>query len=315
MQLGLTYVPCHLPDYIKRDMDVISSAGCNEVLFATQENHIKTLDGALRFGASLAKDAGLKPYAMLWGFANTFGGGRMSIFMLENLDVWRVGKSGEKAPLCCLNNPKVIDSFLEYTRTLWNHGFEGVYIDEPTPQDCFCDICRLKFREMFGGDLLLAEGTREYKKFQRHTIRAYTGDICKVVKNLDRKIKTFCCIMPEDSESFHDVANIPELDVFSTDPYWMVLNESIEWAVKIAKDGREAALLTGKEFHLWLNVWNIPAGRESEIYTGGKKLAEAGCDALYAWSYRASQGTFEECDNPKLAWEYYCKLSRELSQK
>lgn len=314
MKLGLTYIPSHLPDHIKRDMAVIKSIGCGEVLFTIQENHVNTLDGAVRFGAVLAKKSGIVPYVVLWGFANTFGGGRMSNLMLDNQDVWRVGRNGVRIPLGCLNNPKLANGFLKFTGICRDHGFEGIFIDEPTPQECFCEICRKKFHEMSGGDLLTAGGSEEYRQFQCQTVVTYTANVCAAVKTMDRRLKTFCCVMPLDKECFQAVAKIPELDVFATDPYWLVeKNKNIEWAVELATMAKKEADANGKESQVWLNLWKIPSGREPEVYSGGKKLAEVGCDSLYAWSYKGGLGTPEECENPARAWKYFCKLYRELS--
>jgi len=315
MKLGLAYVPAHLPDHIKADMSAIKLSGCDEVLFAIQENHLNNITGAVRFGPNLAQKTGLKPYVLLWGYANTFGGGRMSIFMLENQDVWRVHKDGQKIPMGCLNNPKLADSFLKNAKLCQENGFEGVYIDEPTLQDCFCEICQDKFRKTFGGNLRTAEGNKSYRKFQLDSMFSYTANLCKAVKYIDRKLKTFCCIMPFDQECFKPIAGIPELDVLATDPYWLVEEDkTIEWAISIAEIAKKEAVANNKDFQLWLNLWKIPAGREPEVYTGGKKLAEVGCDSFYTWGYKAALGTCEESDNPDRAWRYFQKLSKELSK-
>ena len=316
MKLGLTYVSTHLPYHIKADMETIKSIGCDEVLFAIQENHINTLDGAVRFGPKLAKEADLVPYVVLWGFANTFGGGRISNFMLDNQDVWRVAKDGTKIPMGCLNNPKLADGFLKLTNLCRDYGFMGTFIDEPTPQECFCENCQQKFREMFRKDLVSAYGSKEYIQFQRTTVVTYTSSVCAAVKKLDSKLKTFCCVMPHDKECFHAVAKIPELDVFATDPYWLVeKDKTIEWAVELAVMAKKEADTNNKESQVWLNLWKIPAGREEEIYSGGKKLAEVGCDSLYTWGYKGALGTVEECDDPDRAWSYFCKLYKELSKQ
>jgi len=87
-RVKISYIPGHLPNHIERDMKYLNEIGCTEILFALQENHIKTLTGALRFGAKIAKDNGLKPYAVVWGYANTFGGGRMSNILFYSLYTW-----------------------------------------------------------------------------------------------------------------------------------------------------------------------------------------------------------------------------------
>ena len=316
MDLGVSYIAAHLPEHIERDMKHLKEIGCNEVLFAMQENHIRTLTGALRFGGRIAKEQGLRPYALIWGYANTFGGGRISNIMLENPGMWRVGKDGEKVPEGCLNNTMLADKFLEITEQCRDYGFEGIFIDEPTWQDCFCKKCRELFADSFGKKLRQSEGTKEYGAFQQATVRDFTQSVCRRVKELDANVKTFTCIMPRDRAYFEEVAAIEELDVFATDPYWLrpIHNMTIEQACDYARLVKQICEERGKASQIWLNCWGIPKGVEEQIYTGGKQLAAVGCDSFYTWSYRGGLGTREECDDPYAAWDNLVRLYQELSQ-
>ena len=67
MELLIGYVPAHLPQHIETDIKHAKEIGCSGVLFALQENHIKTLTGALRFGAKIAKNNDLQPYFFIYG--------------------------------------------------------------------------------------------------------------------------------------------------------------------------------------------------------------------------------------------------------
>lgn len=315
MELGVSYVSAHNPDHIDTDMRRLADIGCTEVLFALQENHIVHLNGALRYGAEIAKSHGLRPYVVVWGFANTFGGGQMSTIMLGDTSLWRVNAEGEKYAKGCLNNPRLVDKFVEITDTCRAHGFLGMFVDEPSPQQCYCDICRNLYAKHFGGDLLVSRGTPNYKAFQISAVKGYTGLLCKKVKALDSNQRTICCVMPIDMDCFEAVAAIPELDVFGTDPYWLLPGHkmNIDWAVDCARLTKDICDSNGKISQVWLNCWSILSGREEEIYTGGKALAEVGCDSMYTWSFRGALGTSEECERPDLAWASVEKLYGELS--
>jgi hypothetical protein len=111
---------------------------------------------------------------------------------------------------------------------------------------------------------------------------------------------------------------IPELDVFGTDPYWLLsggfgFDMTLQDAVDVTQRVKLLCKTNGISSQVWLNCWRIPAGLEQDIYTGGKLLANVGCDSLYTWSFRGGLGTYEECDNPKAAWDSVVKLYRELS--
>lgn len=314
MELGVTYIATHLPDHIQADMKHLKSIGCTGVLFALQENHIVTLTGGVRFGAEIAKENGLRPYAVIWGYANTFGGGRMSKIMLEDISMWRVQRDGARIGLACLNNPGLMDRFIEIAEICRSNGYQGMFVDEPTIQECFCENCRKQFSTTFGKELMNSEGTEEYRAFQRDTVTQYTDSLCKKVKALDASLKTIACIMPHDRECFEAVASITELDVFGTDPYWLVGGGSLDKAVADTQLVKDICEAKGKSSQVWLNCWKIPEGREEEIYTGGKALAAVCCDSMYTWSFRGGLGTNEECANPSLAWENVVRLYKELSR-
>lgn len=320
MDLGVSYVAAHLPAHVEADVGHLRDIGCSEVLFALQENHIVTLDGAVRFGARIARDKGLRAYAVVWGYANTFGGGRMSNLLLDDPDTWRVAEDGAPVARACLNHPRVVGRFVEIAALCRDHGFEGVFVDEPTVQECFCGRCRDRFAEGYGGDLAGSRGSAAYRAFQQDTVVRYVRAVCAGTKGIDEALRTIACVIPTPphDELFEPLAAIEEIDVLGTDPYWLLgdrlgFEMTIEDACDHARRVRAVCEETGKASQVWLNCWQIPAGREEEIYTGGRRLAGVGCDSLYTWSYRGGLGTYEECDDPATAWAGVVRLYRELA--
>jgi len=315
MELGTSYIPAHLPEHIEADMRRLAAMGCTEVLFALQENHLHTLTGALRFGAEIAIALGLRPYAVIWGLANTFGGGRMSKLLLDDADLWCREEDGSPYPQACLSNPRLPEHFADITSLCRDHGYEGMFVDEPTKQECFCSHCCGRFADLFGRNLQASRGTKLYSAFRAQTVRNYTAAACRGVKAVDTRLRTITCVMPRDRETWPHVVAIPELDVFGTDPYWLLSDGrmTLEQAVVDAVEVRELCTQQGKLSQIWLNAWAIPAGREEEIYVGGHALADVGCDSLYAWSYRGGLGTNEECDDPERSWSSVVRLYRQLA--
>jgi hypothetical protein len=317
MNLGVSYIAPHLPNHIETDMAHLADIGCNEVLFALQENHFKVLTGAVRHGARLAEKYQLKPLVVVWGFANTFGGGRMSHFLLEKPEIWRVDRQGKPVPKACLNNPAVVDIFEQITRTCRAHGFQGMFVDEPTPQDCFCTHCQTLFSARNGGKLKASTHASDYVQFQNDTVVRYSREVSDRVKAVDSALKTITCVMPVDQTCWEAVAQIKSLDVFSTDPYWLVENSkmSLEQAVEYARAATAICAKWRKESQIWLNAWKIPAGVEEEIYVGGKALAAVGFDSMYTWSFRGGWGTTEESARPDFVWAAVSKLYGELAAR
>lgn len=315
MELGVSYISAHLPEHIEADMRHLADIGCTEVLFALQENHIHTLTGALHYGAQLAKAHSLRPYAVIWGYANTFGGGRISKIMLDDPDLWCRTAEGRPYAQACLNNPRLPERFVEIAALCRDHGYEGLFVDEPTKQDCFCPYCREAFEAFAGGDLAASIDQPEYAAFRAQAVYDYTAAVCRRVKELDPQLVTITCVMPRDRDTWREVAAIPELDIFGTDPYWLLSRGkmTLEQAVADAVEVKRLCTEESKASQIWLNCWAIPARREPEIYMGGRALAGVGCDSLYTWSYRGGLGTNEACDDPARAWDNVVRLYRELA--
>lgn len=300
--------------------------GCTDVLFALQENHFQWLNGAVRYGSQIAKDEGLRPSMVLWGYANTSGGGRSSRVMLENPDMWRCGPDGNPvtdgaAPHACYNNPKALEFFKNYIRIASEHGFEGVLIDEPVRQHCFCHHCTEKFRHLFGGSLAAKKNTPEYRAFQDETVLYFARSSCEVIKAVNPALETQLCLMPTEREYMPSVSQFEALDVLAVDPYWIreINNLSFEDAIEVTLYAKGLAAEAEKKFELYLGCFGIPAGREEEIYTGGKILVDESAPyRATTWSFRGGLGLCnhpneEECERPEVAWQSIVRLYEELS--
>ncbi|MBM4431457.1 MAG: hypothetical protein FJ026_14100 [Chloroflexi bacterium] len=188
-------------------------------------------------------------------------------------------------------------------------------MDEPTRQECFCSYCRDAYRARTGQKLRAGLQSAVYDAFRAQAVHNYTAAVCGRLKALDPALRTITCVMPRDRDTWASVAAIPDLDVFGTDPYWLLTGGkmTIEQAVADAVEVKRLCAEHGKASQIWLNCWKIPAGLEEEVYRGGRALAAAGCDSLYTWSYRGGLGTNEESDDPARAWAGVVRLYRELS--
>lgn len=315
MRLGVSYIPSHLPHHIEEDLAELVEIGCKDVLFAIQENHLVTLEGVLRFGPDLALKAGLRPQAVIWGFANTFGGGTISKIMLDNPSLWRLKADGTREAKACLKNPALFEHLYIYAKKLVEAGFELIIVDEPTKQECFCEHCKKSFTSLFGGHLEYATDADDYEIFRKKTTIDYTSMACRTFKRVSKDLETACCLMHIDRDCWEETAKIEELDMLGTDPYWLVpiCNLTLDEALHFATTMKDICREYRKKSQVWLNCWGIPKGVEEEIYKGGKQLAEITFDSFFTWSYRGGLGTNEECARSDIAWQHVVRLYRELS--
>jgi len=315
MKLGVSYVPPYLPEHIETDIKYLASIGVNEICFALQENHFVYLKGAVDEGAKIATDNGLWPSVVVWGFANTFGGGRMSKILLEEPDLMRRDKKGDPVGLACLNNPDLVKRFCDYIEIAAKKGYKGVLIDEPEKQQCFCSHCR----NAFGGDLEKSEGSTKYEQFRTDTVQRYCHKICSGIKQIETSLITMNVMMPVERDFWEPVADCEDLDIFGTDPYWLVPHANndytIDQAIQYSLEMKDLCRRLGKKTQLWLGAWGIPKGKEEELYQGGKRLAALESDQFYTWSFRAGKGTNETSEDPDKTWAVIERLYRELSGK
>lgn len=134
------------------------------------------------------------------------------------------------------NNPKTPRYFLEFAEELIKNGYKGIFIDEPTKQECWCEYCRNKYFTMFGKELDHNKETEEISIFKRNNAMEYIQTICDGVKRKHPDIKTIVCVMPFDKEYWSEIVKIETLDDFGTDPYWLVTDIGFERAIQDTVD-------------------------------------------------------------------------------
>lgn len=315
MHLGVSYLPAHHPHSIEHDMKEIRSMGCDRVIFAISEYNYFVTNGSWRFGAQIAQENGLVPIGMIVGYANTFGGCRITRVMLDDMEMWMMDKDGNRLPYACYNNPKTANKFVELSSTLIESGFKGIFIDEPTQVECWCSHCQKKFEETYDRKLDFTVQSRETWEFKRDNSLGYVQRVCDGVKDFSPTTKMMCCVMPFDREYWSAIGKVKNLDNFGTDPYWIVdrTRLTLTQAVQDAYDMKRICDENSKESHIWLNGWAIPKGYEEEMYKGGQLLAASKPDELYTWQYMGALGTEEECGDPYKTWDYVKRLYKELS--
>ncbi len=329
MKLGMSYVSEHIPEHIHEDMKAIVDMGCTQVLAAfTDPSLYGGINGAFRRAGEIGRRNGLTVYAQIWGYANTFGGGKVSKFMLEDTSVWRVRADGSRIARGCLNNPGFMEYFEKLARKCFERGYQGIYIDGPGRmhddkrqgrERCFCQYCQDKFRRQYGGDLLASQSAPEFEEFAARGLVEFVAEACSRASKIAPNFRTICCMWPKSKQAcWEPVSAIRDLDVFGTYPYWHLpyvgYGGSLEAAAADATLTQQLAAKHGKESWIWLGAYEIPKGREKEIvYEGGKALAASGCNAIYTWTYRSGLGLDEESDDHEASWTQVKRLYRELA--
>lgn len=302
MRTGVSYVGHHNPKHLEIDLRDMNQLGLDDVLLAAQENDFVHFTGKIRYLPQLAKEQGLRPIAIFWGALNLFGGGRSSQFLLENPAGFQVGRINEHRSAGCYVNPICVDRIQEMIDTIAELGFEGYFIDEPTPlRDCFCPSCQDKFEAWYDSSLLEAS-TDLQETFRQRCVIDYITTIADYCKANHPALETMCCLMPIDKAMWEAAANIPHLDNLGTDIYWTNNDRDVEEMGPIIQDLAMLCRRQEKIHHEWLQCWRVRQGNEGRVFDQGKILVREQPDALYIWAWEGQIGTTETCDDPERAW-------------
>lgn len=303
MRTGVSYMGHHNPKHVRTDLAELAALGCDDVLLAAQENDFYHFTGKLDFTPVIAKELGLRPIAIFWGVLSVFGGGRSSQFLLSHPSAFQVKADGSHHSEGCYVNPLCVGRIQEMIDTIAARGFEGYFIDEPSPIDCFCPSCLAKYDALFGGDLHQAT-PEQAQAFRRRCVIDYVTTIADYCKANHPQLETSCCVMPHDNALWEPVADIANIDSLGTDIYWVNDTRDVEEMTPIVRDLAAVCQAHGKLHHEWLQAWIVQHGCEPRITAQGDILIREQPDALYIWAYAGQVGTTESCANPELAWEH-----------
>jgi len=303
MRTGVSYMGHHNPRHIATDIADMKSIGLDDVLLAAQENDFVWMVGKCRFLPEIAREQGIRPIAIFWGVLNLFGGGRSSQFLLENPSGHQVRKDGSWNPAGCYNNPLCVSRIKEMIDLVAEWGFEGYFIDEPAPLDCYCESCGRLYEQRCGGDLRAAEG-QALAKFRQDVAFGYIENIAAYVKANHPQMETMCCVWPWEQELLARTTQIDGLDNCGTDIYWVNDDRDVEEMTPLVRELARCCAKNGKKHHEWLQAWDVRAGNEQRITAQGEILLRESPDGLYVWAYEGQVGTAESSDDAALAWAH-----------
>lgn len=308
MRTGVSYMGHHHPKHLAADLREMRDLKLDDVFLAAQENDFVHFPGTLKSMPRIAKDLGLRPIAVFWGVLNLFGGGRSSQFLLEHQEGFQVDLQGTRRAAGCYVNPSCVGRIQEMIDTVAGFGFEGYFVDEPSPLDCFCPSCRARFRDWYGKDLASAP-VPEQEAFRGRCVVDYVRTISDYCKAHHPSLETSTCIMSCHRELWKAAGAIPSLDNLGTDIYWANSDRNVEEMVPLVRELDGICRATGKIHHEWLQCWDVRKGKEPRILEQGRiLLGPAIPDALYVWAWQGQIGTIETCDDPDTAWRYACEV-------
>ncbi|MCD6510460.1 MAG: hypothetical protein J7L11_08765 [Thermoprotei archaeon] len=324
--ISVAYYGCQYPNHIEGDLKEISEAGFTSITLCINEREWPRLAKAKKFIVDRAHDLGLRVFIDVHGFG-FFVPGHFSIAVPRNPEWCEVDNKGRIYPIRgCPNNPNYRKWLKERVREMVDRlKPDGVFWDEPSfiaPRDwpeawtCRCPACRKAFREEYGYEMPNTL-TRDIREFRQKSVFGFLDELTSEVRELDEGLLNILCLMPEHTGrhgiySWDPVLKLKNLDVFSTDPYWIWSNRPFDWFVEWVKRAIGVSKKANLKSQIWVELIRIPRKRESDIRRSVIKAVELGADAIATWSFRAEEGSELSCEDPETAWKTMIEAIKEV---
>jgi hypothetical protein len=322
---NVAYLGCIDPHHIPGDLDEIVAAGCNSITMTVDECDWTYYRRARRIIVREARARGLKLYVGLHGFGIFSSPIPSNQYPLEHPESGQVFNTGRHAVTACPNDAG-FTTWLKGTVAEIIQEFkpDGMFWDEPAfywsdkwPQEwaCRCGNCQSGFAHRFGRPMPTAL-TPEVRQFRHESLLRFLGEVIQSAKE-NGGGESILCLMPWDrtgagsiSEGWYGVigwepfVQMPQLDVFSTDPYWINW-QSFDYFETNAREAVKLARQCGKKCQIWVQAVQIPPGKEAEVKRTLLAAADMGADMLAVWSFRGERGSHVlDCGgDEELVWQ------------
>lgn len=314
IQTGVAYFDARAPRHWERDLDDMADLGTTYVVHCVSEFDLRWQKESVRRLVRATVERGMAAWLDPWGVGEVFGGEPFSRFGAIHPEARQVDSTGRPGTAACLNQPAFRDFVRAWIDDVADLGGDTLFWDEPTWRIdakagvwcCRCDRCQALFRDLHGSALPL-ELTDEVRAFQEWSMAELLGDACE--HGHDRGFRNAICIMPPEASNpgFLDwdrAAGIRGLDNFGTDPYWYSFRgDPGPYVGGHARRTVETARRHGLDHHVWIQAFEVPAGREAEINIAIDAAVAAGATNLAVWSYDGCSAMSTcECERPDVAW-------------
>jgi hypothetical protein len=318
---GVSYYGVYDPVAAFRDFEKMKDDGLNAVLVAVSEFDYWFWKGAIGDVLAEAKRSGLSTYLDLWGWGKVFGGEPGSLFVQNNPGDLQVSSSGSSIPAACVNSGFRTFALEKLEAICREFPFDGLFLDEPhynfdrEAWGCYCERCRALFKET-NGEELTGEITDKFLDWRENSMLRFLSDLVGVAKAQGKDVTI--CMLPFEGER-RRLAGAPgweqisllEADVMATDPYWIAFGEPMEpFVVRHTRRVLETCASTGTRSQIWVQLFNVPAGREGEVAEGISLVEKIECegkkvDSVFGWPYAAGRGSVLASDDPELVWKRF----------
>lgn len=124
-------------------------------------------------------------------------------------------------------------------------------------------------------------------------------------------------------QDWQSAAALADLDVFGCQSHWYAAYADPEpfvrvYAERTLRAARQAADLHGKRIgtQIWMQAFDVPAGREPELWTGIRTAARLGVTHVACWSYRGNASlSYIRSERPDAVWQVIGDAYRAVARR
>ncbi len=331
-ELGVAYYGNLFLDHAINDLKEMTEHGCNSILIAMSEYDWEVWRKNIFEIAKAAKTQfDFNVYINLWSWGGIFGGEAPSFYLHRNVESRQiVSNNNIQLPAACPNTRKFKNYLFGAIEKIATVKYiDGFFWDEPhyyylsksgNNYSCRCNECQTLFEKIFNKPMPTTL-TEDVIKFKEKSIINFLREISQKVKDADSSKKITVCLVPPPIETgisdwdylcseLNDV-----IDVFGSDPYWLLFGKSLRYVEKYASKTVELARKYNLESQLWCLGFLIPRKKEDELREAIQIFDKYKVDSIFTWCYRGAEGMFIESHNPKKVWQIIGDTYNEIKRK
>ena len=296
---GASYFGVRIVRHVRRDLADLAARGYSGVLHTFSENDFAYYRDTMREIVEASHEAGLTVQASPWGLGRTFGGEAESRWVAFHPEECQVLDDGRRVAGACLNSRAYRAFCKEWADWVLDCGVDSVFwdepawmvpehvgIDDPTRWTCRCGHCAKRF-----GGPVPAELTPEVQAFREASVVDFLREV--VAHVAARGGENAICLLPATGgnlgiSDWNQVAELPGLTTFATDPYWKHWNEPAgPFVRRFARLLRETCERHGVRSQLWLPSFGLTKDEIPELEAAITAARDEGIDDLWTWGYEA----------------------------
>ena len=263
MKTGISYILNRDLDRAAADLEEIAG-GCDFVVHTFSETDLYFHQKNMREIIKLSRQKGLAVYLDPWGVGGVFGGETFSRFVAENPAACLKVK-GQRLAVADIAHPLFRKFMKKWLRAALALKPDVIFWDEPH------------------------QSGMNYSPAEINRVVGFIKEMAKIVSK--RGVKNAVCVYPRADKNsqklWQAILEIKEVDIFGTDPYWLLWGKKLDFVEKISERVYNLCETYHKEPQIWIQAFKVPAGREKEIGKAVKMAAAAGIQNIAAWSYDA----------------------------